>query len=105
MNFKRKTRFLTIKSAQYGIIELDDPLVDEDPFGPIPSFDLNGIICRVDLVDDKAIRRRATAVIEDQVGLLGGGAVEMADNAWIFGRRRGEDGIVEGRIDVIGFEE
>ena len=45
---------------------LDDSVVNEDAFGSITGIDFNRIVCRINLIDDKAIWK--TVPWEEQIG-------------------------------------
>ena len=52
---KTRKKELTIESTRLRIEVLNHPLIDEDPLGPRPGINLDGIVRRIDFIDDEPI--------------------------------------------------
>ena len=93
----------TIETARDGIVILDHALIDENPLGPIPCIDEDGVDRRVDRVDDEAV---GEVEVEEEIRVLGGEirAVQVADDSGVPGALGREDGVVGAGIDVVGLK-
>lgn len=50
---------LTIKATRHRIVILDNILIDEDTLGSVPNIDKDGVVGRVDRIDDESVWTRA----------------------------------------------